>query len=127
VIFRVLVLDRSIWTNRIQVHLSALTYAMFKGILPSKRVSSSDFTMVTPLLDINGKENLPGVSAPFSAAQKSTKSVLVANKTQIQIPEKKKRGEVKKGTDFKHQDVEGSGMNQAFDRLLVCKPISDTI
>jgi hypothetical protein len=97
---------------------------MFKGILASKRVASSDFTMVTPLLDTNGKENLPGVGAPFFVAQKSTRSALTANKAQMQVQEKKKRAEVKKEKDGKDQDFEGLGMNQQFDKLLVRKPLS---
>lgn len=89
--------------------------SMFKGILPSKRATSSDFTMVTPLLDTNGKENLSDVAAP----QKNTRSALAANKVQMQVQEKKKREEVKKGKYNKDHDLEGPGTNQAFDRLLV--------
>ncbi|KZT67964.1 hypothetical protein DAEQUDRAFT_751505 [Daedalea quercina L-15889] len=39
---------------------------MFKSILPSRRVPSTDFQMVTPPFDsiLNGKENCPGPSAP---------------------------------------------------------------
>lgn len=92
---------------------------MFKGILPSKRVASSDFTMVTPLLETNGKENLPGVVVS-SAAQKSTRSALAVNKVQMQVLGKKKRADVK---NVNNLDLEGAGMNQAFDRLLVRKPL----
>jgi hypothetical protein len=91
---------------------------MFKGILPSKR-ETSEFTMVTPLLDSNGKENFPGVGAPLSATQKGTKLALAAaNKARTQ--DKKKRGDVKQGNESGGKDIEGPGMNQAFDRLLVC-------
>ncbi|KAG6910845.1 hypothetical protein DXG01_007160 [Tephrocybe rancida] len=84
---------------------------MFKGILPSKRISSSEFTMVTPMGDFNGKENLPTV-AP------SSKNSKLAAKVQNQGTEKKKRGDTKKGKDVQEQPSEGPAMNQAFDKLL---------
>ncbi|KAG6853991.1 hypothetical protein C0991_011855 [Blastosporella zonata] len=84
---------------------------MFKGILPSKRISSSDFTMVTPMGDFNGKENLP-TAAP------SSKSSKLPTKGQNQATEKKKRGETKKTKDNQEPCSEGPSMNQAFDRLL---------
>ena len=44
---------------------------MFKSILPSRRVPSTDFQMVTPPLDsaFNGKENWPDPSIPIDNQQ----------------------------------------------------------
>ncbi|KAF8071848.1 armadillo-type protein [Lyophyllum atratum] len=85
---------------------------MFKGILPSKRISSSDFTMVTTLGDLNGKENLP------TAAPQVAKNTKLAPKGQGQAVEKKKRGDNKKPKEVLEQQSDGPTMIQAFDRLL---------
>jgi hypothetical protein len=95
---------------------------MFKGILPSKRVSTSDFAMITPLLDLNGKENLPGAGVP--PTQRNTRSALGPNKAQLHVQEKKKYGDFNNGKECQSLDLEGPGMNQAFDRLLVRKLLS---
>ncbi|TRM64293.1 armadillo-type protein [Schizophyllum amplum] len=56
---------------------------MFKGILPHKRVASTDFTMVTPPLgdasNVNGKENQPGQSSKTKqpADKKNKKSEML--------------------------------------------------
>lgn len=92
---------------------------MFKGILPSKRISSSDFTMVTNMGDLTGKENLPGGPAPL--ATKGTRQALLATKGHSQSQEKKKKGDAKKGKEIKEQPADGAGMNMAFDRLLVSR------
>ncbi|KAF9065077.1 armadillo-type protein [Rhodocollybia butyracea] len=81
---------------------------MFKSILPSKRIPSSDFTMITPLADVpNGKENQP--SSNFFQSQRSTKAPSGSAKG---MPDKKKHAEAKAS--------EGNGveMHEAFDQLL---------
>lgn len=80
--------------------------------------------MVTPLLDTNGKENFPGAGAPLLPMQKNMKSALGPNKAQLQVQEKKKRGDINSGIERQSLDLEGPGMNQAFDRLLVRKLLS---
>lgn len=93
---------------------------MFKSILPSKRIVSSDFTMVTNLGDPapNGKENQPSVGAiPPSGPSKSTRAGHSATKGSSQSHEKKKRDKKEKE---QQQPAEAVGMNQAFDQLLVC-------
>jgi len=87
---------------------------MFKGILPSKR-ASPDFTMVTPLGDsaVNGKENHPD---PTQIPLPTTKPVKpTANKTKTFTMRKPPQT---KGKDSE-QALDGAGMEQAFDRLLV--------
>ncbi|KAF8896485.1 armadillo-type protein [Infundibulicybe gibba] len=87
---------------------------MFKAILPSsKRIVSSDFTMITPLGDVapNGKENLPGSQQP--AAAKGTKPAFSTTKGQAN--DKRKRGEMKMKEQIPEEPVP---MNQAFDQLL---------
>jgi hypothetical protein len=111
-------LDKTVFNSSLFKASSVTFSAMFKGILPSKR-ETSEFTMMTPLLDSNGKENFSGVGAPPSAAQKGTKSALVAA-SKARTQEKKKRGDAKQGNETRGKDVEGPGMDQAFDRLLVC-------
>ncbi|KAI0052305.1 hypothetical protein FA95DRAFT_1586737 [Auriscalpium vulgare] len=83
---------------------------MFKSILPGKRISSTEFTMVTPVLAdvaVNGKENRdvlpPSVLAPKAAATKSNKP---------KFSDKSKR---KKGDDA---PLDRNDMDQAFDKLL---------
>lgn len=91
---------------------------MFKGILPSKRIVSSDFTMVTNFGDpgANGKENQPGTLPP-PGALKGTKPALSMSKGFAQSYEKKRTE-----TQDKDRPTEVLGMNQAFDKLLVCLP-----
>ncbi|KAF9007579.1 armadillo-type protein [Cyathus striatus] len=81
---------------------------MFKSILPSRRVPSSDFTMVTTLNDVsNDKENCPGV--PQSATVgRTTKPAPSLGKGHPQQNEKKKR----------HDPRKPSETNQEFDKLL---------
>ncbi|KAG9315233.1 hypothetical protein JVU11DRAFT_4367 [Chiua virens] len=81
---------------------------MFKSILPSKRLPSTEFTMLTSLGDIsNGKENVPD---PVSAAPpKPFKATVHKDRTH----EKSKSMRTP-------QDMWGEPVvtNQAFDRLL---------
>ncbi|KAG6813958.1 hypothetical protein H0H92_005213 [Tricholoma furcatifolium] len=93
---------------------------MFKGILPSKRLSASDFTMVTPMADVYGKENLPTAPPPAPKASKPAKG-------QTQGTEKKKRNDIKKTNDTQEQPMSGPAMNQAFDRLLDDLQIPSTL
>ncbi|KAI6125038.1 armadillo-type protein [Pisolithus croceorrhizus] len=82
---------------------------MFKGILPSKRISSSEFTMVTSLGDIsNGKENLPVEASSATQASKTLK-----------VPQSKAKHEKSKSNKASQDAaVAPQVMNQAFDRLL---------
>ncbi|KAF9264158.1 hypothetical protein L218DRAFT_253035 [Marasmius fiardii PR-910] len=83
---------------------------MFKSILPSKRIPSSDFTMLTSLAEPPpiDKENQPGstIFQPGPVAAKMGKPGLLSKG----FPEKKKR-------DGKSKDT-GVEMHQAFDQLL---------
>src|ERR1700722_2749349 len=91
------------------------TTIMFKGLIPSsKRISSSEFTMITPLGDsaINGKENQP---EPTLDSHKATKPVLNKAKPFVLNPDRKKNAQTK---TMQHL-VEGVMMDQAFDKLLV--------
>ncbi|KAF9223697.1 hypothetical protein BS17DRAFT_781078 [Gyrodon lividus] len=91
---------------------------MFKGILPSKRISSSEFTMVTSLGDIsNGKENVP--DPVVAVPPKPSKPTLHRDKG---------KHENSKSTRAS-QDVplEPVVMNQAFDQLLDDLQIPSTL
>lgn len=78
---------------------------MFKGILPLKRIPSSEFTMVTSLGDIsNGKENIPD---PVSAVPAKPHK------------DKAKHEKSKSVKVLQDPPVEPVVTNQAFDRLLV--------
>ncbi|KAE9402881.1 hypothetical protein BT96DRAFT_1083666 [Gymnopus androsaceus JB14] len=85
---------------------------MFKNILPSKRIVSSEFTMMTPLADAppNGKENQPG-SSFFAQPSKDTKSVKSGFMGSKGMTDKKKRGEANRVPN-------GEEMHEAFDQLL---------
>ncbi|RDB25943.1 hypothetical protein Hypma_006681 [Hypsizygus marmoreus] len=90
---------------------------MFKGILTGKRISSSDFTMVTNFGDSNGKENVPGGAMAVPPAVKSFKQAALGTKAK-QPQDKKKPTDTKSGKDSKEQLDDGVGMNMAFDKLL---------
>jgi len=85
---------------------------MFKSILPSKRIPSSDFTMLTELADSAppiGKENHFNSSNALAVpVQSKTGKPGLLSKG---FPEKKRR-------DTKSNDP-STEMNQAFDQLLV--------
>ncbi|KIJ66900.1 hypothetical protein HYDPIDRAFT_149967 [Hydnomerulius pinastri MD-312] len=82
---------------------------MFKGILPSKRIPSSEFTMVTSLGDIsNGKENVP--DSVSVVPTKPSKATLHKDKA--------KHEKSKSAKPSQDVTVEPVVMNQAFDRLL---------
>jgi hypothetical protein len=85
---------------------------MFKGILPGKRVSSTDFTNLTQLADIPlGKENVPngsiGVQQPMGKPPKSG----------LSMGKKKKSAETKKNKAQQPEDKPDTDV--AFDKLLV--------
>ncbi|KAI6024842.1 armadillo-type protein [Pisolithus microcarpus] len=82
---------------------------MFKGILPSKRISSSEFTMVTSLGDIsNGKENLPVEASSATQASKTLKA-----------PQNKAKHEKSRSNKASQDAAVGpQAMHQAFDKLL---------
>lgn len=80
---------------------------MFKSILPSRRVPSGDFTVLTNLMeDASGKENLP-------TQMHSGKPRMVTKPVE---KEKKKKGDSKKGKDVPTEIIVSP---QAFDKLLV--------
>lgn len=83
---------------------------MFKSILPSKRVSSSDFTMVTPLgeTDINGKENM------FNSSK--AKPSIASTRGFPTVSDKRKKASAKGKSNVADDE---SDMIQAFDKLLV--------
>ncbi|KAJ4477395.1 armadillo-type protein [Lentinula aciculospora] len=86
---------------------------MFRNILTSKRIPSSDFTMVTPLADglPNGKENQPS-SIFFAQSTRNVKENPTVS-TGIVI-EKKKRRDNKGNGPLEN----GDDMHEAFDQLL---------
>ncbi|KAG1804946.1 armadillo-type protein [Suillus plorans] len=93
---------------------------MFKAILPSsKRISSSEFTMVTSPGDpLSGKENLPDNHVITPAQTKSGKGTHKGNSKQ------EKMKTVKVSQDLV---VEPVVMNQAFDKLLDELQIPSTV
>lgn len=98
---------------------------MFKAILPSKRLASADFTMVTNLDPaVNGKEN----SNPGAPGQKTTRAGLTMTKGFTQVYDKRRRT-----TKDDHAEIASSiNQEQAFNQLLVCSssalsPISPTL
>ncbi|KAK7032252.1 hypothetical protein VNI00_013210 [Paramarasmius palmivorus] len=95
---------------------------MFKSILPSsKRIPSSDFTMLTTLAETApNKENQPGSNGISSGAPLARqKPGLMGGKG---FPDKRKRD--MKGKDQNREAVE---MNQAFDQLLDDLQIPSTL
>ena len=76
---------------------------MFKSILPSRRVPSSEFQMVTPPLDsaLNGKENWPDPSMPVDTKH-----------TRVEKSKKRKGKEQAPGPD-------SYMTTHAFEKLLV--------
>jgi hypothetical protein len=90
---------------------------MFKGILPSKRTSASDFTVLTPLADANpGKENLPWNNQASTTASKGGRAGGL-------IQTKKKRSASKKRQE---EPLDLPETNLAFDKLLVSPDFANT-
>lgn len=99
--------------HRFERDTSPLLNTMFKGILPPRRVPSSEFIIVSPLVD-NGKENLPSPlvhpeSSPNAkaAAAKSAKAVTPQDKS------KRSKGEISRTATV------ATSTDREFDRLLV--------
>ncbi|KAI0255156.1 armadillo-type protein [Lactifluus subvellereus] len=94
---------------------------MFKGILPPRRVPSSEFIIVSPLAD-NGKENLP---SPLVHPESSPNAKAAAAKSgkAAAAQEKPKR---KKG-DISHTATVTNSTDREFDRLLDDLQIPSTL
>jgi len=89
---------------------------MFKGILPSRRVPSADFTIITNLVEGHGKENQP------TQPQMPTTRAQTASKGFMQMNEKKKKTDSKRSKDAPAPETPVSG--EAFDKLLVsCRKV----
>ena len=96
---------------------------MFKGILPSRRIPSGDFTIITNLVDNQGKENLPAVS-PTNLTQMPAAKMKAA-KAFIPNGDRKKKPDTKKPNHIPMP--ENTVSPQAFDKLLVSTAIADEI
>lgn len=94
---------------------------MFKSILPTRRVPSTDFTMITSLQDVsNTKENYPSLGVAPQPTSRNMKNTFAGRKASIQLYDKKKRIDTKNNKDQNPPSpVEPVEMNQAFDQLLV--------
>jgi hypothetical protein len=90
---------------------------MFKSILPSRRIPSGDFTIITNLVDDHAKENrnLSGqTQVPAIKARTGT------TKGFLQMNEKKKKSDSKKANDSAQTPVPHTPISpQEFDKLLV--------
>ncbi|KAF8150869.1 armadillo-type protein [Crassisporium funariophilum] len=86
---------------------------MFKSILPSRRVPSGDFTIITNLVDASAKENQP--TLPGNTQMPATKGK-TATKGFMQMNDKKKKADAKKVKDTPVAEVPMSA--QEFDKLL---------
>jgi hypothetical protein len=95
---------------------------MFKGILPAKRIPSTEFSMVTNLAEASGKENMPG-GAVLPPPSKGTRQATATKGLGLGQPQdKKKRGDAKKGkVTPEPQPLDAPDMNMAFDKLLVSR------
>lgn len=84
---------------------------MFKGILPSRRVHSGDFTIITNLVDDHAKENQYGqTQVSATKGRTGAKGFL----------EKKKKSDSKKANDPASKQVQDALISpQEFDKLLV--------
>jgi len=89
---------------------------MFKGILPSKRIPSGDFTIITNLMDDHSKENQRNLSGQ---TQVSATKGRTATKGFLQMNEKKKKSDSKKAKDSAPTVPDTPISPQEFDKLLV--------
>jgi hypothetical protein len=87
---------------------------MFRSILPSRRVPSTDFSIITNLVEVQGKENQP--TQPVQPQIPATKARSVS-KGFMQIHEKKKKADAKRSKEVSPPETPISG--EAFDKLLV--------
>ena len=102
----------------LELFTSAFQSTMFKGILPSRRVPSGDFTIITNLIENEGKENQPAMPSQPRMPLKA-RSV---SKGFLQTGDKKRKAEAKKAKENQAQHIQISG--EAFDKLLVSFPPS---
>ena len=90
---------------------------MFKGILPSRRIPSGDFTIITNLVDDHAKENQYN---PSGQTQVSATKGRTVTKGFLQMNEKKKKSDSKKTNDPALKQVSDALISpQEFDKLLV--------
>jgi hypothetical protein len=87
---------------------------MFKGILPSRRIPSGEFTIITNLVDDNTKENQYN---PTSQTQVSASKGRTGTKGFL---EKKKKSDSKKANDSASKKAPDALISPLeFDKLLV--------
>lgn len=94
---------------------------MFKSILPTRRVPSTDFSMVTSLQE--AKENYPSLGVAPQPAGRNPRNTF--RKASSQLYDRKKLTEPK--NDREQDSVspeEPAQTNQAFDQLLVRPDLS---
>lgn len=94
---------------------------MFKGMLSSKRIASSDFTMVTNLSDEASKENAQPATAALPIAAKLGKPAPGIGKGLVKGHYRKRTADSQSHKpEVPPQPAPGMEMNFAFDQLLVC-------
>lgn len=95
---------------------------MFKGILPPRRVPSTEFIIVNPLAE-NGKENLPNPPPPPTHPNSPNGKIAVAAKPGKAVTQDKSKR--RKG-DVPHTAPGTNATDREFDRLLVraCQGLS---
>ncbi|KAF9560498.1 hypothetical protein CPC08DRAFT_735855 [Agrocybe pediades] len=90
---------------------------MFKGILPAKRVPSTDFTIITNLADVHGKENQREVGSGHLQQPATNKSRTGSKGFMQSASSKRKKSSTKKSKEAPVVETpEVSG--EAFDKLL---------
>jgi hypothetical protein len=100
----------------LEVFSSTPQSTMFKGILPSRRVPSGDFTIITNLVDSQGKENQPNL--PSQPRMPATKGRSVSKG--FLTSERKKKTDTKRSKDTPVLDTLDTPISgEAFDKLLV--------
>ncbi|KAI0264348.1 armadillo-type protein [Gloeopeniophorella convolvens] len=93
---------------------------MFKGILPPRRVPSSEFIIVNPLAN-SGKENVPGSPVYQDASPAAKAAASKSSKNVSQEKSKRKKGDA-------HVAASGAtSMEREFDRLLDDLQIPSTL
>lgn len=95
---------------------------MFKSILPSRRLPSTDFTMVTSLSDVSNtaKENYPNLGIGQQPLNRNMKDVLHYSKIGASVHERKKKTDNKNKDQFIPSILSEAETDSAFDQLLVC-------